>query len=447
MNSGKKRYSKYEKNKIVPLKVNNPPTMNYIPKPNVKKSWTEEIKDALVLPIYNNEFKPIYYGNMRADEYFCDVLLPPPALLEIANKNLLGKHNYLLLGMGVIEGGAKKNMSFRQGLQKLFDLKIENMTKMGDVAQLQAVKNKKNEALEYKYISAERISLKDFMKKYFDKGMANIVPVYIEKNNTIKPPKPGVQLKPGEKKKQDIEKFRRIMASLINSRLMMAYSVQELMPGNYNPMARLLFYEKLLLNAGSEYIAYYPALFDGQLSFGPFQFTPIAIEDLKKGFRNKYGCPNIPESLEKKWKMEDHINAAIAFALRNIDRLSIALSKKPKVMKRILEMVEELSKTPEGKEKLQIFAIGLIGAMHYKPRYTENTLISFANESEKEWKIDSKNPHIAIMRYLPTQEKNVRRYYWNSAVVFLALPTYLERVEKFHSTKTANTKLLPVGKN
>jgi hypothetical protein len=68
------------------------------------------------------------------------------------------------------------------------------------------------------------------------------------------------------------------LESKVSPTSMLAYSVTELMPtrGGDAP-AGIALYDFLLRNAGASFVDAIPAVYDNQVSFGPYQFTPHAL--------------------------------------------------------------------------------------------------------------------------------------------------------------------------
>ncbi len=122
------------------------------------------------------------------------------------------------------------------------------------------------------------------------------------------------------------------LAAEAHGRSLMAYSMTEIMPfGGKESENNILLYNFLLRTAGPKFINSIPALFDPQISFGPFQFTKFAVEEGITDPRNKYSVNKfLPESLRvpqhlKKFpdkrpgrELRNHAAAAFLFGLQNV---------------------------------------------------------------------------------------------------------------------------------
>lgn len=104
---------------------------------------------------------------------------------------------------------------------------------------------------------------------------------------------------------------------------LIAYGMTEIMPSAEGDLNRRIL-EILLQNAGSNYLFTIPALYDGMLSLGFYQFTSYAIRHDDEGFVgasvvNKYlgQKDQIPNSVIKLRNGEHH-RAAYLFALHNL---------------------------------------------------------------------------------------------------------------------------------
>jgi hypothetical protein len=69
----------------------------------------------------------------------------------------------------------------------------------------------------------------------------------------------------------------RAAASDINGRVLISYALTELMPGRSNGAFNRDYLDFLLRNAGRRYVESIPAMHDNRISFGPYQFTSLAL--------------------------------------------------------------------------------------------------------------------------------------------------------------------------
>lgn len=116
------------------------------------------------------------------------------------------------------------------------------------------------------------------------------------------------------------------LATVIDGDLLLAYSMTELMP-SHNGVENVRAYEFLLKNAGRGFLERIPALGDRLISFGPYQFTSIALESGlgRNGKHHLHGASVIDATQETRMLPptvvslhdDDHYRAAYLFALYN----------------------------------------------------------------------------------------------------------------------------------
>jgi hypothetical protein len=69
------------------------------------------------------------------------------------------------------------------------------------------------------------------------------------------------------------------LASRIDGSLLAAYSMTEIVSSGIGAKEDALLFDMLLRTAGEEFINRIPAIHDSQMSFGPYQFTPYALDE------------------------------------------------------------------------------------------------------------------------------------------------------------------------
>ncbi|PID69983.1 hypothetical protein CSB37_03940 [bacterium DOLZORAL124_38_8] len=138
------------------------------------------------------------------------------------------------------------------------------------------------------------------------------------------------------------------LVKTIDGKDLMSYCLTEIMPtadGKLN-VAMLDF---LLKNAGKEFIELIPALGDAYTSFGPYQFTSLALRDLPK---EKYGASVVNQALPNDKKIpgsvmklrgNDHHKAAYMFAINNIAGLVNSCNKSELVQLEKIENYDEIA--------------------------------------------------------------------------------------------------------
>ncbi len=112
------------------------------------------------------------------------------------------------------------------------------------------------------------------------------------------------------------------LADRIDSNFLQAYSMTEICPGITDGLFNAQFTNVELESLGQEGIANWPSS-DQWPSFGPFQFTSLAIDDnplVGAGVVNS-ALPSelqIPTTLDDLYNIEDHYAAAYLFAINNL---------------------------------------------------------------------------------------------------------------------------------
>jgi hypothetical protein len=129
----------------------------------------------------------------------------------------------------------------------------------------------------------------------------------------------------------DIDLIRRLSGN-VTGRMLLAYSITELMPSLRNYELNVNFYKFLLENAGANYLRCIPALYDNYLSVGLFQFTSFALYDMGNEKRGASlintllpQAEKIPTSVVRTLTNEDQMKAAYLFAIENITRLVLGI--------------------------------------------------------------------------------------------------------------------------
>ncbi len=184
------------------------------------------------------------------------------------------------------------------------------------------------------------------------------------------------------------------LAARIDGSVLAAYAMTETMSSGVNAKADLLLFDGVLRSAGVEFVNRIAAIYDGQPSWGAYQFTPLALNEIVtpatkdtpehteyvgaskmnravtatelKAPANVYGLKNI----------KDHNTAAYLFALHN---LADTIGKIPDTQ------VATLTQLPH--EVL----IEFISASHHEPAPTRTGLLKYVHAGDTR---NSLMPHI-----------------------------------------------------
>ncbi len=174
------------------------------------------------------------------------------------------------------------------------------------------------------------------------------------------------------------KRFMENYLSAINGKAVMSYFLTELFP-DINPAANIVFKNKLLKEAGEDFINNIPALSDSYLSMGPGQLTSYVINPGGAPMLNRYLSDHnkIPQSMEEFSTSEHHIKGSILNLKHNAINLMNRLYTNNQLTN-FNDLFEELSADDRKK-----FIAGHASAAHHatslaSTRYLQHT--SKANE-------------------------------------------------------------------
>jgi hypothetical protein len=221
--------------------------------------------------------------------------------------------------------------------------------------------------------------------------------------------------------------FMDFIADNLSPNVLLGFNIQELLPPKHmledgrireiNPIFKAYYFDRLVREAGTEFIHYYPARYDVINSYGPFQITNVAIEDINANNRltndfKKYKSMNDLQSLE------DHIFLAALFAYNNWERLSILLHSDGNLSK-FNDYFKDYKTVDDKKRKLRLFISGFTACMHHHPPNSWKAVRNYLKSTEK---LD--NIHYeCVDKY---GGKQLRKYYQSSVEAYLIMKVYHE---------------------
>ncbi len=174
----------------------------------------------------------------------------------------------------------------------------------------------------------------------------------------------------------------RRLAEAVSGQDLMALSITELMPSK-NAETNVQAMELLLQHAGKEFVYRIPAIYDTQLSFGPYQFTPYALGE-RRG--QKVGASVInPYVREDARVTEDlrtlsgveHHKVAILNLVEDFCLLVKSLRVEPRDAAELLQKLETmLESSPK-----QIAVIA--GAAHHAPTHAVEAIKTWFRQNMK----------------------------------------------------------------
>jgi len=227
--------------------------------------------------------------------------------------------------------------------------------------------------------------------------------------------------------KAEVKKFMKHVFSRMNSNIMLAYAMTEIMPRNMDVIENGEEVNKningvgkaYLLDAylalGEKFVANYPAIWDGVYSYGPFQFTLPAIDTAETLIRYVEDDFKVPE-FEDFDSLQDHANAAVLFAYSNWLGLGINLADKG--------LIKGMNEMFEGSDRYasRAFVAGLTGDLHHLPGKTRKYVRRFVRN----------NDSLDVAKMRKTIKGDLRGYFDATARSYMAMEVY--RFENFSSS-------------
>lgn len=223
--------------------------------------------------------------------------------------------------------------------------------------------------------------------------------------------------------------FMDLMVANFSANVMLGYNIQELIPPYHfvppreeriNPLFKAYYLDRLLREGGASYLTGFPARYDTLISFGPFQLTQRALDDLQANTRLHDGFRTYRHMRELE-TLDDHAEAAAYFAYNNLERLSMSL-KNDGVLERLTAHFSASEEDADLRRELQIFLAGVIACMHHQPGRTRSQVRAYLQAHEL---LD--DIYIAPMATgggVPQLEK----YYDSAARAYLIMKVYHELI-------------------
>lgn len=219
--------------------------------------------------------------------------------------------------------------------------------------------------------------------------------------------------------------FMNLIASNLSANILLGYNIQEMMPPTHmtekrkivdvNPIFKVYYFDRLLQEAGYEFICYFPARYDALHSLGPFQFTDIALKDINVNSRlvDKFKIFGKTTDLKT---IDDHALAAAFFAYGNWERLSYIL-KTEGLLKNFNAFFADLETNDEKRRILRIFIAGVTACMHHNPPQSFDAIKKYLKQ----------NQDLSMMHHSwisKTDSKQLYKYYRSAAEAYLILKVY-----------------------
>jgi len=223
--------------------------------------------------------------------------------------------------------------------------------------------------------------------------------------------------------------FMDMIAENLSPNVLLGYNIQELMPPTFvtkkgeksiNPIFKAYYLDCLLREAGYEFICFFPARHDALHSFGPFQFTDIALKDILENGR-LIDSFKIFKNMDTLKQIEKQAMAAAFFAYNNWERLSFILQSN-KTLTKFNEYFSDYAQNEDKKRQIRIFIAGVSACMHHKPSQTFELVKKHLSSS-----LSLENIHCA---WVTSDKKQLYKYHRSAAEAYLILKVYNKLFEE-----------------
>lgn len=180
----------------------------------------------------------------------------------------------------------------------------------------------------------------------------------------------------------------------LSPEVFLGIAIQELLPVYYqekkiNSAFKAHYMDRLLIEAGPEFIEGFPAMYDPFMSFGPFQLTNNAILSVRvKEDYNRYVSDRNKvrgTKVQDLFGLRDHVNVTIMYAYHNWERLANSLTPEQRAL-----MIDKLR---ADSRKSEILVAGITGTMHHIPGdaiFTLKRYLDIYGTNNIHWRIKEK---------------------------------------------------------
>jgi len=221
--------------------------------------------------------------------------------------------------------------------------------------------------------------------------------------------------------------FMDLITENLSPNVILGFNIQELLPPMHmlengkirpvNPIFKTYYFDRLLREAGVEFIHYFPSRYDQINSYGPFQITSMAVADIQANNRLTSDF-KLYKSMDNLKTIEDHILLATLFAYSNWERLSYLLSSDGN-LERFNDYFKDYAKDEQKTRTLRLFISGMTACMHHDPPATWKMVRNYLKEAETLDKI-----HYECIAQ--QGGKQLRKYYKSSVEAYLIMKVYHE---------------------
>lgn len=359
----------------------------------------------LTRPIYDAQYNSI----SDKPEELIGQLLSGTSIYHWVDQALIRRNDMrdLALPLGIHNNTFEVN--FSRGMNAMWNAKERfNLTKYGKVSQeVLNFRKKINEQTEqdttYMTLREYRSTTIQFAIDSLKDLHEIITPLYSDERRT----------------------FMNIIMANLSPNVLIGYNIQELIPPTYysqqsgevpiNPLFKAYFLDQLLRNGGASFLSYYPARYDNLVSFGPFQFTSIAVKDVQMNPRlvNDF---KLYDSIQQLKTLEDHSLMAALFAYNNWEQLAYHLQKDGTIQQ-FNAYFMDYENNPQTQRSLRIFIAGMTACMHHLPPRSRNMLRNYLRDG-----VDLGQLHTLLTEQYGSNQ--LKKYYRSSAEAYLIMKVY-----------------------
>lgn len=348
-----------------------------------------------VRKVYGPEYQSLGTDDAIAKELF------PLSLQEAFDKGYIARDmGDLLLPLGVI--GKSSKVDFVQGMQDMWNHKKGTSWSSGESWQINqgALLRSRRDHFVKRVQSPSLSSLRKYRDGEITEALSVLASVH-------------------KKKREGYSELGRAFMDLVVENLspnvLIGYNIQELIPPWYkgqqiNPVFKTYFLDHLFKEAGNEFVEGYPARYDYFMSYGPFQLSKYAVEDIQE--YNKYLSSKLPAKMQDFSSLQQHVTGAALFAYINWARLASDL-KNAGVLDKFVNGFATLDKT-----KRQIFMAGVTACMHHLPADTRKYTTYYVSDG------DLNNLHFGVRRFSFSANVQLQKYYDNAAEAYLFMKVF-----------------------
>ncbi|MBI2579157.1 MAG: hypothetical protein HYW26_05575 [Candidatus Aenigmarchaeota archaeon] len=222
---------------------------------------------------------------------------------------------------------------------------------------------------------------------------------------------------------------RPFMDAVVNSTnpdVIIGYNITEMLPrvafrnGRrewINAALKAWYLDRLLKEAGIQFLTFYPARADPFVSISPFQMTKYAMEDVAAMNQFLPEAKRVPESALNLKSLQDHANSAMLFSYANWRRMVFDLGR--------YGLIDDARKAIESldEREREIFVAAMTAATHNLPA-SRGAVIRHLRKPRRKF-------HLGTLEYLDSARKVYAR---SSVEASLIMPWY-EKAEARHGRK------------